>query len=210
VYQDRQQAIIALMGTYWALVNANAARHADTEWDSTDAFHSVWEQMCKAVVGGTAPTTLGAWPTGQYDDLDGHRIDRGLRLIPDFVRLADDHLIVFDAKFYNAGKPPPTHDVLKQLAYGFYLSAEWSSQGHPVDRVRHVFLMPYMSSRRPGDDVRVVGRHRVTPARSSAMAADIWLIQLDYPALAQRYLRGEQLHARDLLSFIQRAAGGSA
>jgi len=200
LYQERQLSIVQLIEAYWKQ-NFKGARSVDTTWEYTEKFAVLWEEMCRNVIGG-ASVDGKAWPSGRYVGSNGRDLGTGLRLVADFVRKVDGHVIVFDAKFYTSDSLPDSYSVLKQLAYGFYLSREWHNSGVPPHNLIHVFLFPTFRNL-SGYHASLRGRHVVSPSgRSSAMAAPIFLVDLDYGAVVSAYLRYGAIDVNAILALI--------
>jgi len=175
-----------MIEAYWDQ-NLQQARSIDAIWEYTERFEVIWEEMCRKVIAGVSGDA-SAWPSGRYVGASGEDLGAGLRLVADFVRHVDEHVLVFDAKFYTSDALPDTHSVLKQLAYGFFLSREWHDRGAPSDRIIHVFLLPKHKNL-GGHIAHLRGQHLVSPAgRSVALGAPIFLVDLDYGAIASAYL----------------------
>ena len=134
-----------------------------------------------------------AWPSGRYVATNGKDLGAGLRLVPDFVRTAYGYVIVFDAKFYTTDALPDSYSVLKQLAYGLFLSEEWHDSGIPPERIIHVFLFPKLGNL-GGRTASMRGQHKISPqGRAASMRAPIFLVDLDYETVANAYLRHREI-----------------
>ena len=197
LYQEHQLSVVQMIEAYWSQ-KPSGARSIDAKWEYTEKFPNIWEEMCRAVISGGGADAI-AWPSGRYVAADGQDLGAGLRLVTDFVRKVDGRVIVFDAKFYNSNALPDTYSVLKQLAYGFFLSREWHDRGVESDHITHVFLFPTHLNL-DGELAHLRGQHTLTPlGRSVAMAAPIFLVYLDYGMIVNSYLRHSSVDINSVL-----------
>jgi hypothetical protein len=204
VYRDRDLRVCQLIGAYWSgrELASLVVRRAD--WDVTDNFELVWEEMCRVVLGGRRRPEGLDMPGGRYFALDGEPIGMGsgLDLRPDILLAERDSrdVLVLDAKFYTANALPKTADILKQLAYGHFLSASWRPALKAPRLVTNAFLFPALWD--GGNWVRVVGRHVVHGGAGKPMGADIWLVEADYRRVANAYAARRRLDPQALMEVL--------
>jgi hypothetical protein len=202
VFADRHRLILRLLEAFWKDSAVGSERRA-AYWDLSRSFEHVWQWMCNTVFGGRTGELRDRFPSASYELLSGASAP-GLTLRPDIlIPLPDKRLLILDPKFYTSGTLPASADILKQLAYAYFLSHKVNPEGFESSRIINAFLLPGMNT--DGSWCRYLGSHRFNnalPHDHDPMCQPIHLLQLNYPAVAQAYCDGNRLPVNSLVRTI--------
>ena len=121
-------------------------------------FHVVWEEACRVVFGMRASNETEMEPSAPIWKLKGKKEHKGRCLQADMVKVEENTLTIYDAKYYTppvnvepakilAGMPG-IGDIIKQQLYELALIKSWQKQRPYIRMNKNVFILP-----RRNDDV---------------------------------------------------------
>lgn len=184
LFADRHRLVARWLRQYWtSAVGTIGARRSGVSALWAPSFPLVWEVMLREVLGGR-PFGM---PPGTYRLADG--VQRGLRLIPDFVVDADQKRFIVDAKHYALDDLPRSESLAKQLLYRWFASRESGHGKVSLGDIVSVFVLPAVGRRMVSD---VLGCHTLDGEEGRAFG-QVWVVAADFETVAAAYLAGQLL-----------------